>query len=238
MTTLEDAFRLYFWDRGDYDANMARLIAVQDRVRSAISKERNPDAAQEAIDAVDRVLSWGSGGTGTKLYSMNMRWAQECGADLPNRLRRGRAILKADVPDLAEFGRRDGPRMNAGFTKYYALACEDVIIYDGRVGAALCYLVRLHLSGHPEVPRELAFRWGKQNSTNPITARHRDPSSGLLRFCSLGADGKRWAQCNVMANWILHAALARSEAGWCHSPDGMRRVEAALFMLGYELPQA
>ena len=37
--------------------------------------------------------------------------------------------------------------MNAGFTKVYSLLLDDFPIYDGRVGAALGYLVRMYCEG-------------------------------------------------------------------------------------------
>jgi len=35
--------------------------------------------------------------------------------------------------------------INSGYTKIYTAVSEDFIMYDGRVGAALCFLVRCYL---------------------------------------------------------------------------------------------
>jgi hypothetical protein len=59
-----------------------------------------------------------------------------------------------------------------------------------------------------------------------------------MRFPRLGANPELHARCNVMAAWLL-GDLARSE---CFGELGERRrvraLEAALFMVGYELPIA
>jgi hypothetical protein len=43
---------------------------------------------------------------------------------------------------------------------------------------------------------------------------------------------------NVHADWALSAALDAARADWCSGPDGLRKLEAALFMLGYDLSPA
>jgi hypothetical protein len=144
----------------------------------------------------------------------------------------------SDQPDFTNFS--NGVRMNAGLTKYYALACDNVIIYDGRVGAALCLLVRYFLEGKgdsapQDVPGELAFRWGAQNARRG-RARPRDPSSTRYKFSPLAyASDREWARCNVLADWVLTEARARASASWCRAEDGLRRIEAALFMIGYDV---
>jgi hypothetical protein len=40
---------------------------------------------------------------------------------------------------------------------------------------------------------------------------------------------------NIHANWILCAAISKAGMIWCAGADGFRRVEGALFMLGYDL---
>ncbi|WP_426989912.1 hypothetical protein ACKI2N_015440 [Cupriavidus sp. 30B13] len=49
-------------------------------------------------------------------------------------------------------------------------------------------------------------------------------------------DDAAWAKANVRASWVLGAARLSSDALWCAGAQGLRKVEAALFMLGYGLP--
>ncbi|MHB2080818.1 hypothetical protein [Pseudomonas asiatica] len=52
-------------------------------------------------------------------------------------------------------------RFNAGMTKVYALICEDFLIYDSRVAAALGWLVVKYCEAHgiAKVPDALCFPW-------------------------------------------------------------------------------
>ena len=129
-----------------------------------------------------------------------------------------------------------GPRINGLLSRWYALVCESSMVYDGRIGAALCLMVRrfCESTGRAGVPPPLAFRWGPAASGG---ARNRDPSVGALRFERLSAaGGSPWAIANLRATWIFQEAMERSSAGWCGNADGLRRIEAALFTIGFEVP--
>jgi hypothetical protein len=83
------------------------------------------------------------------------------------------------------------------------------------------------------VPDRLGFLWGDGDGGG----KSRNPSAGRYQFGKLyGGDygSKAWARVNVQANWVLTEALRAAKAHWCSGPDGLRRVEAALFMLGYD----
>ena len=62
--------------------------------------------------------------------------------------------------------------MNSGFTKIYSLYINDFIIYDSRVGAALCYLVKLYCIEQKQggVPSSLKFAYG--DARNPEVNRN------------------------------------------------------------------
>ncbi|MBU2732456.1 hypothetical protein [Acidithiobacillus ferridurans] len=241
IDSLQEAFENYWWDGERFDANAKKLKKVQKMVRDAIGMESATDGIRHALGALHAVLEWGAGGTGQKLYTSNMEWARNAGDGLIRRLAVGRQVMSDDDPNAAIFDANDGPRMNAGLTKYYSLACDGVVIYDGRVGAALGYLVRKFCVAHrlERVPESISFRWGAQNSSTPGSALNRDPSLGLLNFPRLPAQGKsKWAMWNIRANWIIQAAKEQANADWCRGPDGFRKVEAALFVMGYEIPES
>ena len=70
--------------------------------------------------------------------------------------------------------------MNAGFVKIYSLLCDDCVIYDGRVGAALGLLARqfCEATGRTEVPSALAFAFGTpKEAPNTTNAKVRNPES-------------------------------------------------------------
>ena len=229
--SLEDAFLSYFWYKEDYNGNALKLADVQIAVRNSVTNQ----TLVSALNAIHEVLKWGAGGVGTRLYKDNMEWARQQGDGVVECLSRGRLTMDSDeLSDLLIFSRANGPRMNAGYTKYYALACQNSIIYDGRVGAALGLLVRNYCIHHglDRVPEELAFRWGAQSGKNPL---NRNPSVGTLVFKKLYTDGRIWAEWNKKANWILQSAIGAAHAEWINVPDGLRRLEASLFMLGYSM---
>ena len=92
----------------------------------------------------------------------------------------------------ADTSRLDGVRyMNAGWTKVYALMLDGFPIYDGRVGAAMGYLVQRYCVSacFCQVPTRLRFRWGAARGRH-----NRNPSTRSLWFPRLTATNPRtWA---------------------------------------------
>jgi hypothetical protein len=131
--------------------------------------------------------------------------------------------------------------MNSGFTKIYSLYIDDFIIYDGRVGAALGLLVRMFCedSKFKAVPVELAFAWGKgkesiyQNSCE----NRRNPSKESYRFPELLNNSKRHIENNIRANWLLREIIDKTKSKFSNLDNSiqMRALEAALFMIGYDV---
>ena len=242
MSTLEEAFERYWWDSCNYAANETKLEQVQTCIRTAMALDPSvPDANDACQIAVSKVLEWGAGGTGLRLYTANMAWACRNQATLACRLREGRIQIESDTPNLLVFKAETGPRMNAGYTKVFALACNASVIYDGRVGAALGLLARMFCEVNQlhSVPTNLAFRWSAQTASGNTTPLPRNPSRGCYTFGSLRNDSRLWAAWNIRANWILCEARAKAsarQAQWCMGAGGLRRIEAALFTMGYHLP--
>jgi hypothetical protein len=233
--TLEDLFGYYWWDGGLFDDNVSVLIRLRQSVGDAIALERTPKGPQATEDALDSIERWGFPCQAHRVKDV------KAAARRDEFLHKGRTAICADEPDLQVFGSTEkyGFTMNATWTKYFSLTTTLSIIYDSRVGAALGYLVRLYLESVPTetllktVPDELAFRWSKGKSS-----RNRNPSKNGFTFSKLSHDSygpEHWARCNVQANWIVREAIRLSQADWCKGEDGMRRVEAALFMLGYDV---
>ncbi|KXU87154.1 hypothetical protein CR51_36075 [Caballeronia megalochromosomata] len=251
--TLKDLFAMYWWDGKDFDQTYTALEVARTAIRTAIEGEQGGHRLDLALQASHEVMKWGFG-EDRRAYRANMNWAKRQKEGLVQALRVGREALIGDNPSIEVFGNdvhqdrvahgeMGAPRMNAGWTKYFALALPGHIIYDGRVGAALGFLVRRYLERLPEherpagVPEALAFLWGDGVGGGKL----RDPSDGPYQFSKLygGRYGsKSWARVNVWANWVLAEARERATAAWCAGPHGLRALEAALFMLGYDLCRA
>lgn len=124
--------------------------------------------------------------------------------------------------------------MNSGFTKIYALLCDDFMIYDGRVGAAMGLLVKRFYAKNrskQHLAEALSFRYGMARTAKV----NRDPSNNQCRFPALSHKSAPHIRSNLMANWVVTETLKADCGGFSGQPDPMRAVEAALFMVGYRI---
>lgn len=148
---------------------------------------------------------------------------------------------------------------NAGFTKIYALLIDDFVIYDSRVAAALGMLVARFAAtaaadtfvscatrpGSRCVPPLLRFM--RMPATDYVAKKaphRRNPSNRDLRFPSRSTGKAGDAQHflhNLRASWLLAEVMNLPEARLWHETAALlsirptRLLEAALFMVGYEL---
>lgn len=145
--------------------------------------------------------------------------------------------------DQAPVLRSKNLRFNSGMTKVYSLLCKDFIIYDSRVAAGLGWLVVKYCQAHGlfKVPEALCFPWAAaKEAKNVLVPKRRDPGTGGLKFKGLRS-GHHHAMWNMRASWVLSSVLAHPSAAgsrfqWVATPnDPLRALEAALFMIGYDL---
>lgn len=134
-------------------------------------------------------------------------------------------------------------RFNSGMTKVYSLLCKDFIIYDSRVAAGLGWLVVKYCQAHNlfKVPEALCFPWAAaKESDTALVPKHRNPGIGGLKFKGLRS-GHHHATWNMRASWVLGSVLTHPSAAGSrfHSVstpnEPLRALEAALFMIGYDL---
>lgn len=221
--SLHDAYLRYRWPENSsarsFDQVSAHLDEVAIRLRRAVEQADRIAFASPARDALD----WGrvAGSVG----KLDEFWEA-----LPDSLAR-LSPETANLNDLA------GIPMNSSWTKLYHLLLDDFPIYDGRVGAALAYLVRLFLeeAGRSDIPPHLHFGW-TDSRKRADGGPHRDPRSAMMRFRQLPTDRTLHARCNVMAAWLLGEVATYDCFGRLPRERQSRALEAALFMVGYELP--
>jgi hypothetical protein len=190
-----------------------------------------------------QVFAWG--GVGGR--DGDNHWIDKCIQDqaLCARVQKAVGLLKDPNSNLESF---NGTclRMNSAFTKVYPLADMDgsLIIYDGRVGAALAHLARLYLveRGIANIPDNLAFRWGSSRTAPAKGARNsRDPSMVNYRFPRLFGGNRshfnhaRMVQLgSALAKSCTHL-IAESSNSTSFIKPSIRQFEAALFMWGYRV---
>jgi hypothetical protein len=123
--------------------------------------------------------------------------------------------------------------INSGYTKIYAAISDRFIIYDGRVGAALCYLVRKFLEEYQisNIPSELVFGWGEGRGGK----KSRNPGNDEYKFANITQNRNLHFESNIKASWLLEN-IAITEQNK-EIPKGIFELQTALFVLGEELPK-
>lgn len=244
-------------DFNSFDANSTVLKDLAEKLQCAFGKRQNSDnpacskSENALLKASHRVFVWG-GVAGAKTRkdnntrSGNYLWLEEefpDGKDLADAYKCAEKTFTADKPDLSNIGKA-GIRSNAGFTKIYSLLFDDFIIYDSRVAAALgLFVVKFckekKLTG---IPDELNFGWmPPKEGKNSKDAKVRDPRSGELVHHRANSE-RRHAHSNIRANWILVKVLSNDYSSERspfneinNSQDKLRALEAAFFMIGYDI---
>ena len=188
----------------------------------------------EAVKLCHAVLRWGG------VIAHNGKWIEDNRQGLSIMLSGGMALFSDGASGAHHFiGLK---RFNAGMTKVYSVVLEDFIIYDSRVAAALGWLVAKFCRVEAlEVPDALRFPWmPAKEALGHETPKNRNPSCYRGEFPRMNNSPSRHALWNLRASWLLQAVL--EEAGNSTRfnqvpPEAapLRRLEAALFMIGYDL---
>lgn len=175
------------------------------------------------------VLQWGG------VLNKNKDRINDMGDDLISYFKNAIVILDPDTTDTAsDFNHII---MNSGFTKIYSLLVSDFIIYDGRVGATLALLVRLFIEdcGDFNIPKQLNFAYGnaRVSKYEKNVINRRNPSNDNIRFPQLTNNPILHIDNNIRANWLIKKVL--EESMFCNNENPIRKFEAALFMIGYDV---
>lgn len=233
-TSLEQAQRHYSWTQGKGGEPFEVLAAG---LRAALAAGDEARARHFCL----AIFAWG--GVAKKPDDGSRLWVERqfASATLCRQTLAAVALLQpASADSLARFDGSD-LLMNAAMTKVYAAASPDsLIIYDGRVGAALGLLARrlLAAQGVAEVPAALAFRWGPAQ-TKPYDSRN--PSQAGYAFQSLYQQSRRaerhpdrlWAELVRGSSAML--LRARALLAGRGTRVSLGDFEQALFMLGFNV---
>ena len=192
-----EAYENYYW-RGSFKDNQKELDHLAVGVRRAL------DGGDQKgfVKAACGVLRWGG------VMGSNGKTLRDLGGAALSTFREASRLLD---PSHADTSRLDGARyMNAGWTKLYALMLDGFPIYDGRVGAAMGYLVQQYCirAGLRQVPTLLCFPVGdgkgraEPQSVDGLVAvpwaDSREPPDvgGVQHQGGVGC----WAKCAAKAN--------------------------------------
>ena len=231
---LRDAFLQYKWNGEAWAANKTVLDAFRCELREAVQTED----VRSVVTICENILKWGG------VAAHNVRYLHRQQPVLVRELQHVRDLVSRNrTPSKRDLCREpDNPtsacRMNAGFVKIYSLLCDDCVIYDGRVGAALGLLARqfCEATGRTEVPSALAFAFGTpKEAPNTTNAKVRNPSHGTLRFPRLRPDARFHTVQVMRANWFIRRALDRNPHAFSAGEAGFHELAAGFFMVGYDL---
>lgn len=252
--TLEDAFKQFYWKGRSYKSTKSELEGYKQRLDSSLE-----EGSKDTFIAVcNDVLRWGG------VENNNTQWLRTL-KDPIELFKKAKEHLNGDEScnpgirnDEWSILWRDNYRMNAGFTKIFSLICDNFIIYDSRVGAALGKILVLFLKSkkiNNKTIQELNYDFLDFRIPTDRSSANRNPSVVLgtvpgVKFTMLtGArdQGHNYALWNQRANWILESAVEKSFASnedikWKYSEkiilknEMMKAIECALFMIGYDLP--
>jgi len=240
-SSLYNAFENYRWNhpgntRLDFkpgvcsSSNGIALSALRQDLVSAAGSDSH------ALEASVDVMRWGG------VAARNTDWLEANKVGLDRMLQDVQAAIGAG-DDQAPALRSKNLRFNSGMTKVYSLLCKDFIIYDSRVAAGLGWMVVKYCQAHGlfKVPEALCFPWAAaKEGKNALAPKRRDPGTGGLKFKGLRS-GHHHAMWNMRASWVLSSVLAHPGAAGSRfqrvaTPnDPLRALEAALFMIGYDL---
>lgn len=223
-SSLAEADLRYSWTQSQGKRTFEQL---SDNLMAAIKADNEPLVRSICLE----IFTWG--GVGANNMNRSRIWVEDqTKGTLVGRLKQAVAALQDRNADLEGFDGKSA-LMNSAMTKVYAACCPDqLVIYDGRVGAALGLIVRDFLSeaGHPgPVPAELAFAWGAARTPGV----NRNPSKGPFVFPPLfrSAADQKHALLMREVSYLLCETVKQ-----INKPEvTLNRLERALFMIGYHV---
>lgn len=242
-SSLSDAWKKYEWNFPEIDRlevksgcsfadNEKALRTIKDSLICALKS--GSDSA--TLDTAIAVMTWGNVRGGERKGNVNWLTKNEKGlADLL--LSTQDALDQADTKGAERLG--SNIRFNAGMTKIYSLICKNFVIYDSRVAATLGWGVVKYCEQNSltEIPKELCFPHAPFRGGT----HKRDASVNSLKFPIL-RPGQHHMQWNLKASWLLESVLKHKNLKdtevFENSQSPLRALEAALFMIGYDLCQA
>ena len=198
------------------------------RVATGLRQSVSEDSDEAAVAWSLLVMRWGS------VFPGNGRWLVDHADGLAAELGRCAQLLGAQADDSHLAPIR---RFNAGMSKVYSLLLDDFLIYDSRVAATLGWVIVkfCQAAGYPMVPESLKFPMGTAKETAGTEhPKQRNPSQEALQFPGLRS-GPAYARANLQASWLLTAVLKHGGSPFDREPAPLAALEAAFFMIGYDL---
>lgn len=232
-SSIRQAAARYSWTGENAATTFENLSS---HLRTAV-RQIDESAAHEICLAI---FKWG--GVGRKPNDGSVLWLQRRIRErkLCEKLQKALALLTNMGASLEPFN-GDELLMNSAMTKVYAaLDPSELIIYDGRVGAALGLLAKDYLKSidhHDAVPDALAFPWGASRGGSSGQPNKRDPSEENFVFPRLFQSSPDRLHAEMMrdASDLLRQVAAKIVPS---CTTNLANLERALFMIGYDVSRS
>lgn len=242
-SNLYDAYAAYSWNHPGNKRlayNPGSSSSSNDNALEALRADLIAAGTNDAkmLQAMMDVMAWGG------VSARNESWLKKNQVGLALMVNTVAVALAKNDPNSPTVTSK-ALRFNSGMTKVYSLLCENFVIYDSRVAAALGMLVVRYCraKGLDYVPSALNFPWAAaKESATTTSPKCRNPSTGAFQFSRLRS-GSHHARWNMHASWVLSQAVNHHLSS--NSPfrkdktsaQALRDLEKALFSIGYDLGQ-
>lgn len=232
--SFEEAGNHYSWIETD--------VSFADLSMSLQAALKNNDN-QTCAKLCQKIFKWG--GVARRQNDRSNIWVMShlANGDLCTKIKEATKLLQPDSRHSLEEFNGNNLLMNSALTKVYAAADlqKNVVIYDGRVGAALGLIVRrmLEQQNLTQIPTSLRFRWGPPSTKKAARLNTRDPSTESLIFKRLPntsqsktADLRRAKLSKITNKLCRYVTNLLANDG---TLVGSSELEKALFMIGYDV---
>jgi hypothetical protein len=214
------AYKNYTWNNNTFEDNQKYLVQLSKELNDGIINFDNIKTKEICL----KILEWGD------VLRYNDNTISNYENDLVNTL----VDIKNKLdPNIYDTDNKYNIKINSGFSKIYSLLINDYIIYDGRVGTALCYLVSLFCKENnlTNIPLELKFAFGEGRTND----NSRNPNNDKYKFSRLTQSN--YLEKNMFGNWLLKEILknTNSQFNKLNLSTQLRALESALFMIGYSI---
>ncbi len=238
--SLESALKQYSWANKDYFDTAEILAGLS---LSSIESKQSEDEFSLLYNSL-KILEWG------EVYRGGVGWladSAESGNLLLNINMAVNALESEDDSGLKFFKSQSPLRMDSGTTKIFSLMSNRSIIYDDRVAAALGLFIVRYLKREcvNEIPDVLDLMQGCSKGDKRARNGARNTDYIFTTKTKNNVDkGFHHAKSNLYANWIIEEVvndnrfsweIIEDEEGESSTTSRMRAMEAALFMIGYEV---
>tara|TARA_R110000737_G_scaffold262204_1_gene270294 strand:- start:333 stop:1640 length:1308 start_codon:yes stop_codon:yes gene_type:complete len=256
VDSIHSAFLNYKWpakhsytneDIYNYEETDKLLGSLKDELSDELLSTYSPDNLKLS-ELITKVLKWG----GVEKNVNIAKRLRTSDVDIKRELIKSVSFLNS-VDSLAksefneEFNKLNNIlEMDSGTTKIYSLLCNNFIILDSRVGAAICKLVVEFCKDNSinlfELSQELRFGWNVA-SGEKASFKIRNPNPDgvkplIFKNFNTISNVDRVEQ-NIKVNWLLSEVIYRAKD--CSPFKGipqsarLRALEASLFMIGYDI---